>query len=70
MKKELILETIATNIRLERARKKYTQEKLAEIAGISAKYLNKIENAETNPSITVIRNICIALEIDLNRIFV
>lgn len=68
MEKELILEKIASNIRAERARKKYPQEKLAEMAGITPKYLNMIENARSNPSIIIVINICQALEIDLNRL--
>lgn len=69
MDREFILEKIATNIRVERVRKKYSQEKLAEMAGITTKYMNLIENAKTNPSITIVINICDSLEIDLNKIY-
>ena len=51
MDDSLILKTIADNIRIERLRKRLSQEKLAEIIGISTKYLNMIENNKTNPTI-------------------
>lgn len=62
----LILKTIADNIRIERLRKRLSQEKLAEIVGISTKYLNMIENNKTNPTIVIVVKICNALKIDLN----
>lgn len=70
MDKELILEKMASNIRAERARKKYSQEKIAEMAEITEKYYNMIENAKCNPSIIIIYNICKALEIDLSKLFI
>ena len=66
---EKILEKIAYNIRLERLKKRYSQEKLAEKVGISTKYINMIENCKTNPTIVIIIKICNALEIDLNTIY-
>lgn len=69
MKKENIIKKVAENLRSERARKKYSQDKLAEMAGITQKYLNLIENGKVNPSIVVIVNICEALNIKLNKIW-
>ena len=37
-------ERVALNMRIERARRNLTQEKLAELSGISAKHITKIEN--------------------------
>ena len=68
MDDSLILKTIADNIRIERLRKRLSQEKLAEIVGISTKYLNMIENNKTNPSIVIVVKICNALKIDLNTL--
>lgn len=68
MKKELLLQKIADNILLERTRKRYTQETLAEKAGISPRYLSKIEAAKVNPSIGVVVNICEALSIGVDVI--
>lgn len=68
MEKTEIIDKIAETIRIERLKKKLSQEKLAELAGISIKYLNSIENQKVNPSITVIVNICLALDISLNKL--
>lgn len=68
MDDSLILKTIADNIRIERLRKRLSQEKLAEIVGISTKYLNMIENNKTNPTIVIVVKICNALKIDLNML--
>lgn len=68
MDKEHILKTISENIRIERLKKKYTQEYLAEKAGITQKYLNMIEKSKVNPSSTILVNICIALEVDSKMI--
>lgn len=68
MDDSLILKTIADNIRIERLRKRLSQEKLAEIVGISTKYLNMVENNKTNPTIVIVVKICNALKIDLNTL--
>lgn len=64
-----ILEKVKENIRIERLRKRMSQEKLAEMVNVSAKYINMIENKESNPSITIVIKICEALDIDLNTIY-
>lgn len=69
MEKNKILATVADNIRLERLRKKITQEKLAELSGITQKYLNLIEKGKVNPTILVVINLCKTLDIDLNTIY-
>jgi len=70
MDKDLILTKISENIRLARLKKRYTQEALAEKAGITQKYLNMIENKNANPSIVIIVNICEALNIELNSLLI
>jgi len=69
MEKNYILAKISENVRRERLSQKYSQEKLAEKAGITQKYLNMIENTKANPSSVVIANLCEALDIDANTIF-
>jgi len=64
-----IQEIVADNIRIERLRKRYSQEKLAEEVGISTKYLNMVENKKANPSIIIVIKICKILNIDLNTIY-
>ncbi len=68
MDKSEIIKRVAETIRIERLRKRFSQEKLAEIVGISTKYLNSIENEKVNPSITIIVQICDALEIGLDKL--
>ncbi len=69
MDEKLILEKVADNIRLERLRRRLSQEKLAEMVDISTKYLNLIENRKANPTIVIVVKICIALGVDLNQIW-
>ena len=69
MNEILILEKTADNIRLERLRRRLSQEKLAEMVDISTKYLNLIENRKANPTIVIVVKICLALGIDLNTIW-
>lgn len=68
MDKSEIIKRVAETIRIERLRKRFSQEKLADIVGISTKYLNSIENEKVNPSITIIVQICDALEIGLDKL--
>ena len=69
MQDKEILEVIADNIRIERLRKRISQEKLAEQIGISTKYLNMIEKKKANPTIIIVVKICIALNINLDIIY-
>ena len=68
MNKAEIIKQVAETIRVERFRKRLSQEKLAEMAGISTKYLNSIENEKVNPSITIVVQLCNALEVELNQL--
>jgi len=68
MDKEAIINNFATNIRIERVRKKITQEKLAEMADITPEYLARIEAGKYNPTLLVIVNLAMALEISLDKL--
>ncbi len=68
MDKNEIIKRVADTIRIERLRKRLSQEHLAELVGISTKYLNSIENQKVNPSIAIVVQICQALEISLNKL--
>ncbi len=57
---------IAENIRILRAKNRYSQDKLSELSGISQKYITKIENELVNPSILVMMKIAEAFEVELN----
>lgn len=68
MDKDVIINLLAENIRLQRLKNRLTQENLAEMSGLSTKYINSIEAGKVNPSIVVVVNICHALNMDLNKI--
>lgn len=64
-----IIRIFATNLRVERARKNYSQEFLAEKADITPEYLNRIEKEKYSPSLIVIVKLAKALGVDLNTLF-
>ena len=68
MDRDAIINLVAENIRLQRLKRRLTQEKLAEMSGLSTKYINSIETGKVNPSIAVVVSICSSLNIDLNKI--
>lgn len=57
-------EIMALNLRRIRHGKKMTQEELAHRAGITARYIGKIEQGNVSASVTVLGHIADALEID------
>ena len=63
-----ILHRISENIRIKRLKKKFTQEKLAELSGITQKYISLIEKQKANPSIVIIVNICQALGVKISEL--
>ena len=68
MEKDKIINLLAENIRLQRLKNRMTQDELAEMCGLSTKYVNLIEAKKVNPSIVVVVNICQALKINLDKI--
>ena len=63
--REKLLKQLAENVRVERARKHYSQEFLAEMADITPQHLYRIENAKVCPTIFVVANIAKALDISI-----
>lgn len=59
---------LALNIRIERARRRMTQEKLAELSEISPKHITKIENAGATPSAYLLYRIARALNVSLDKL--
>ena len=55
-------------IRVGRARKKYSQEYLAEQADVIQQHLYRIENKKVCPTILVVVNIAKALDFSLDRL--
>lgn len=64
-RKEL-LKLLAENIRVERARKNFTQEFLAEKSDITPQHLYRIENEKVCPTVLVMANIAKALNVSLD----
>ena len=61
-------EILAQNLRIERARKKISQLKLAIKAGVSVDTVNLIERAQGNPTLYTVISLANALEVDLNTL--
>lgn len=57
---------IACNLRQQRAKSRISQEKLAEMTGISQQFICSIETEKVNPSIEVMLKIADALNITVN----
>jgi len=68
MDREEVLKIFSKNLRAERARKKYSQEVLAEKANITQESLYRIENLKMNPTIVVVTNLALALEIPIDKL--
>lgn len=52
----------ATRVRFERTKRRYSQEKLAELAGIGRSTLTQIEAQTSSPTLDVVEKIATALE--------
>jgi transcriptional regulator with XRE-family HTH domain len=57
-------EVMAMNLRRVRHDKKLTQEELAHRAGISARYVGKMERANVSASVSVLGRVAKALDVD------
>lgn len=57
-------EVMATNLRRLRHEKKLTQEELAELAGLSLRYVGAVERGDASASVTVLGLIADALGIE------
>lgn len=65
-----LLKQIGRNIRLERIKKGYSQEKFAEIAGVHTNYIGKIERGEQNLTIKKLTDILNKLDISPEAVIV
>ena len=68
MKREDIIRIFAENLRAERARKKFSQEVLAEKAEITPEYLARIEHEKYSPSLVVIVRLALALGVSVDKL--
>lgn len=63
-----IREILAYNLKVERAKKGFTQDKLAELADIAAKHLTKIENKKVTPSLFIVMKLANALDVKIDKL--
>lgn len=61
---EINYKDIGVRVKQERINKNITQEKLAELSGVSVTHMSNIENANTKLSLPVLINIANALDCD------
>ena len=60
---------LGKRIKILRKSKRHTQERLAEIIDINAKYLAGIERGEANPTLALLQRLSTGLEISLPELF-
>lgn len=60
---------LGDNIRAERMRKRFSQEKLAELIDVSKDTIRNIENVRQTPSAFIVFDIANALEIPMEDLF-
>ena len=60
---------VGVRIRDIRAKKRITQEQLAEKMGISSKYLSSIERGKENPTLNTLIRLAEGLDVDLGEVF-
>jgi len=63
------LASLAANIRALRERRGWTQEQLAETAGLATRYVQTLESPKANPRAGVLVAIADALEVEIGRLF-
>ncbi len=68
MDREEIIRIFAGNLRAERARKKFSQEYLAEKADITPEYLARVEHEKYSPSLVVIAKLALALGVSVDKL--
>ena len=60
---------VGMRIKSLRRGKGYSQEKLAELAGINAKYLSSVERGEENPTLDLFVRLSHSLKVDIHEMF-
>jgi transcriptional regulator with XRE-family HTH domain len=61
---------VARNLRLLRKQKGFTQEELADEAGINRNYVGQIEREEKSPTIDLLEKLVLALDVKPEDLFV
>lgn len=60
---------LGLKIRIERQKRKLSQEKLAELANLNRNFIGMIERGETNVTVKNVENIANALKISVQELF-
>lgn len=65
-------EIVRKNIKKYRLEKKYSQQNLADVAGITRQYITDIENPNRNKHVTIaiLGRIADALQVDITKFFI
>lgn len=66
---DFFYKNIGLRIAQKRINRKLSQEKLAELAGLSRNYIGKIERGERKATLDVLRQISIVLNCSLEELF-
>lgn len=66
---ESISVTIGAKVRAARAELRISRKRLAELAAVSERYLNQLENGDANVSVGILSRVAAALDIDLADFF-
>jgi len=61
---------IGQKIRIERIKRRLSQEKLAELSDLNRNYIGMIERGETSLTVRSLENIANAFEIDIQKLFI
>lgn len=64
----MINEKICEKIRLERLKRKYTQEEFADITGLSRNMIWKIETKRVSPTVKTLEKIAHALDMEFKEL--
>ena len=69
MDEKIFLKKFGMNLKIERIKKGYTQEVLAEIVNMHEKHIGKIETGNQNVTLKTINKLADALEINALKFF-
>ena len=61
---------LADNVRILRTKKRFSQEAVAELAGIGQNQISEIENEHANPSLETIIRIANAFDVRVSDLFI
>ena len=64
-----IVEKLGQKIRIERQKRKISQEKLAEMSDLNRNFIGMVERGETNITVKNLESIANALKMDIRELF-